>query len=381
MKSFAGASAALVALAAVTALPRVASSQPRLAAIPQTTLLAGSPLHVVLDGEDPAGGRLSYSVVTSGDLVTATLLSAKRSLRIEVEDFGDMVFQLFDDRAPRATNHVVELGDGGFYDGVSFHRVIDGFVIQGGDPTGTGAGGSPLGTFDDQFHVDLQHNRTGILSMAKGLDDTNDSQFFIAEGPQRHLDFNHTIFGILVEGEDVRERISGVPVDGSSRPLSPVIMKSVRSFVDEENAVLMLKAPEGATGASDVTVTVRNERGQEAHRTFRVDVTPDTIDSPPFLADIPEIATKVDAPVSYQLRAIDVEGNPAHFLDQSTLAANGLPVPLEADRDLHYRVDFDTGLLTVTPVNGLTGRHFLTVATAVTTDAVDYQIVSVVIEP
>jgi cyclophilin family peptidyl-prolyl cis-trans isomerase len=82
-------------------------------------------------------------------------------------------------------------------------------VIQGGDPTGTGSGGSPLGDFDDQFHVDLQHNRTGILSMAKSFDDTNDSQFFITEGAQRHLDFNHSIFGILVEGESVRQSISG----------------------------------------------------------------------------------------------------------------------------------------------------------------------------
>jgi len=370
---------AFAALAALTGMPRGASSQPTLATIPETTLLAGSPLHVSLDGTDPGGGALSYSVVTSGDLVTATLLTGNRSLRIEVENFGKMVFQLFDGRAPRATNHVVELGDGGFYDGVIFHRIIDGFVIQGGDPTGTGTGGSPLGNFDDQFHVDLQHNRTGILSMAKSFDDTNDSQFFIAEGPQRHLDFQHTIFGVLVEGEDVRERISGVAVDANSRPLTPVVMTSVRSFVDVENAVVLLKAPEGATGAADVTVTVRNERGQEAHQTFRVNVTPDTVDSPPFLADIPEITTSVDTPVTYQLQAIDVEGNPAHFLDERTLAGNGLAVPLQADPNLQYSVDFDTGLLTVTPVNGLTGLHYLTVATAVTVDNVDYQVVSVFI--
>jgi cyclophilin family peptidyl-prolyl cis-trans isomerase len=341
--------------------------------------MGGSPLHIPLDGQDPAGRPLHYSVVTSGDLVKATVLTGNRSLRIEVQDFGDMVFQLFDGRAPRATNHIVALADSGFYDGVTFHRIIDGFVIQGGDPTGTGTGGSALGNFDDQFHVTLQHNRTGVLSMAKSSDDTNDSQFFVTEGAQRHLDFNHTIFGILVEGEDVRDRISGVAVDSSSRPLAPVVMQTVRSFIDEENAVVMLEAPEGATGAADVTVTVRNERGQESHQTFRVDVTPDTINSPPFLADIPEITTAVNTPVTYQLQAIDAEGDPAHFLDQSTLAGNGLAVPLQADSDLHYSVDFDTGLLTITPVNGITGRHYLTVATAITVENVDYQIVSVLI--
>jgi cyclophilin family peptidyl-prolyl cis-trans isomerase len=379
MRSFARTIVVLATAATISGAARNVSSQPALPPIPETALLAGSPLHIVLDGSDPSGGPLHYSVVTSGDPVKATVLSGNRSLRVEVEGFGDMVFQLFDGRAPRATNHVVELADSGFYDGVTFHRVIAGFVIQGGDPTGTGSGGSALGSFDDQFHVQLQHNRTGILSMAKAFDDTNDSQFFIAEGPQRHLDFNHTIFGILVEGEDVRNRISGVAVDANSRPLSPVVMSKVRSFVDEENAVVMLEAPEGATGAADVTVTVRNDRGQEAHQTFRVDVTPDTIDSPPFLADIPEITTALNTPVTYQLEAIDVEGNPAHFLDERTLAANGLAVPVQADPDLHYSVDFDTGVLTITPVNNLAGRHSLTVATAVATTDVDYQVVSVVI--
>jgi hypothetical protein len=259
--------------------------------------------------------------------------------------------------------------------------VIDTFVIQGGDPTGTGRGDSPLGSFDDQYHVDLQHNRTGLISMAKTIDDSNDSQFFITEGAQRHLDFNHTIFGVLVEGEEVRERISGVAVGANDRPSTDVVMETVRSFLDEENAVLLLKAPEGATGAVDVTVVVRNQREQEARQTFRVNVTPDVIDSPPFLADIPELVTRPDTPLTYQLEAVDVEGNPARFLDQSTLAREGLPVPVPAPRGLGYTVDFITGLLTITPTNGLTGRHFITVATAVAVTAVDYQVVPVVIEP
>lgn len=366
-------------IVALLGLASMARSQPTLAPIGEQQLLSGSPLHLSLDGEDPSG-KLTYEITVSDELVTATLLEGNRSLRIQVTGFGDMVFQLFDGRVRRATDHIVELADSGFYDGVIFHRVINDFVIQGGDPTGTGTGGSPLGRFDDQFHVDLQHNRTGLISMAKTSDDTNDSQFFIIEGAQRHLDFNHTLFGILVEGESVREAISQVPVDGDDRPLTSVVMDSVQSFLDEENAVVMLKAPEGATGAVDVTVVARNELGQEARQTFRVDVTPDTVNSAPFLADIPELQTAVDTPITYQLVALDAEGDPSHFLDQSTLAGNGLPVPVRADPNLQYSVDFDSGLLTITPKNGISGRYFVTVATAVSIYDVDYQVVPVLIQ-
>jgi cyclophilin family peptidyl-prolyl cis-trans isomerase len=361
-------------------LPAAAGAQPKLSEIGEVQLLSGSPLVLTLDAE--GDGPLTFTAESSDPLVTATVLADNRSLRMKVKDFGEMVFELFDSMARRATDRIVQLADGGFYDGVTFHRIIDNFVIQGGDPTGTGTGGSPLGNFDDQFHVDLQHNRTGILSMAKSFDDTNDSQFFVTEGPQRHLDFNHSIFGILVEGESVRQAISNVPVGASDRPATPVVIESARSFVDEENAVVLLKAAERTTGAANVTIVVRNASGQEARQTFQVTVVPDTIDSAPFLADIPELKTKVDTPQSYQLQAIDVEdASSARFLDQTSLSSNGLSVPVPAPANLRYNVDFNTGLLTLTPTNGLTGRQLFTVATGVSVNAVDYQVVAVTIEP
>ena len=355
--------------------------QPLLEEIPETDILSGSPLHIPLRGQDAAGQAITYTATTSDELVSATALQGNRSLRIRVANFGLMVFELFDGRARRATDRIVQLANGGFYNGVIFHRVIDNFVIQGGDPTGTGTGGSELPNFADQFHVDLQHNRTGLLSMAKAADDSNNSQFFVTEGRQRHLDFQQSIFGILVRGEDVRDAISNVAVGGDERPVDDVVIEAAESFVDEQNGVLMLKAPEGATGAVDVTVTARNPGGQEASRTFRVNVTPDTINSAPFLADIPEIRTKVDTAVTYQLEAIDVEGDPASFLDQNTMSGNGVAVPVIAHQNLVHNVAFDTGLLTINPTNGLTGAHPISVATAVTPAAVDYQIVTVVIEP
>jgi cyclophilin family peptidyl-prolyl cis-trans isomerase len=370
----------LVSALAFFVLPAAALAQPTLPTIGDVTILGGSPLMLVLNTEGEA--PLTYTVESSDPIVSATLLRDNRSLRIQVAGLGEMIFELFDFAARRATDHIVQLADSGFYDGVTFHRVIDDFVIQGGDPTGTGSGGSPLGAFDDQFHVDLQHNRRGVLSMAKSFDDTNDSQFFITEEAARNLDFNHTIFGILVEGESVREAVSEVPVNSDGRPLTPVAIETARSFVDEQNAVVMLKGPHGATGAADVTIVVENRNGQQARQTFRVNVAADTVDSPPFLADIPEIRTRVDTPVSYQLQAIDVEdATSARFLDQSSLAQNGLPVPVAAPVNLRYSVDFVTGLLTITPTNGLTGRHSITVATGAGPQAVDYQVVPVVIEP
>ena len=128
-----------------------------------------------------------------------------------------MTFELFEDRAPRTTARIIQLAQSGFYDDVIFHRVINDFVIQGGDPDGTGTGGS--GTdFDDEFTPLLQHTSTGLLSMAKSSDDTNDSQFFVTEGPQRRLDFNHSVFGRLTTGEALRDAISNVPTGAGDKP-------------------------------------------------------------------------------------------------------------------------------------------------------------------
>jgi cyclophilin family peptidyl-prolyl cis-trans isomerase len=367
--------------AASFAATTTSASPPSLAPIADVQLLGGSPLHIALNGSDSEGQTLTFSAESANDVVTTFIPEGNRSLRMNVAGYGEMVFELFEGRVPRATRQIIALAESGFYNGVSFHRVINDFVIQGGDPTGTGSGSSNFANFDDQFHVDLQHNRTGLISMAKAGDDTNNSQFFITEGETRHLDFNHSIFGLLVEGEGIRNQISNVIVDSSDRPLTPVIMETVSVFADTQNAVLMLKAPEGTTGTSTVTVTVTNASGDQTQQTFRVDVLPDQVNSPPFLADIPQIRTKMDTPITVQLKAIDAEGDPAFYLDEQALDTNGLAVPVRAPANLIYLVEFETGALTVTPRNGLLGEWFFTVATAATPDAVDYQVVSVRVEP
>jgi len=115
---------------------------------------------------------------------------------------GDIVIELFADKAPKTVNNFVFLAREGFYDGVTFHRVIKGFMAQGGDPTGSGRGG-PGYRFEDEFHPQLRHDGPGILSMANAGPGTNGSQFFITHAATPHLDNRHTVFGKVVDGMDV----------------------------------------------------------------------------------------------------------------------------------------------------------------------------------
>jgi cyclophilin family peptidyl-prolyl cis-trans isomerase len=115
---------------------------------------------------------------------------------------GDIVVELYVDRAPLTVENFVNLARAGFYDGTTFHRVIKGFMAQGGDPTGTGTGG-PGYQFGDEFHPSLRHDGPGVLSMANAGAGTNGSQFFITHSATPHLDDKHSVFGRVTEGMDV----------------------------------------------------------------------------------------------------------------------------------------------------------------------------------
>lgn len=354
------------------------TASPVLAPLSDVTLLSGSPLHIPLNASDADGQTLTFSASSSSSDVSTYIPEGNRSIEIDVQNFGVMTFELFEDKAPRATEQIIELAESGFYDGSTFHRVIDNFVLQGGDPHGDppGTGGSSLGEFDDQFHPDLQHNRTGVLSMAKSLDDTNDSQFFITEGAQRHLDSQHTVFGLLTNGESVREAISGVSVT-SSAPDTPVVISSFSVFSDVENGVLMLSAPEGVTGAATIVVTVSDPDGNQSQQSFDVTIQSDSVNNQPFLADIPSVRTLMDTPTELQLNRIDLEGHAATFLDEELLEINNLFVPEYAHANLSYFVDSSTGTTTISPGNGLTGTHGITTAVGEFPSAIDYQVVPI----
>jgi peptidyl-prolyl cis-trans isomerase A (cyclophilin A) len=165
---------------------------------------------------------------------------------------GDIEVELYDERAPRTVENFVNLavhdpaadddpapdtttwedpesgeirGDG-LYDGAEFHRVIADFMIQGGDPTGTGRGG-PGYEFDDEFHDDLRHDGPGKLSMANSGPNTNGSQFFITLDAQPHLDDKHAVFGEVTDGMDVVEEIGSLPTDRQDAPQKEAVIERV----------------------------------------------------------------------------------------------------------------------------------------------------------
>ena len=139
---------------------------------------------------------------------------------------GVFVAEMFEDKAPLTTKNFIELVEKGFYDGIIFHRVIDGFMIQGGDPTGTGMGG-PGYKIKDEFGEGLKHDDEGILSMANAGPNTGGSQFFITLAPTPWLNGHHAIFGKVVEGMDVVRLIGVVPTDIRDRPREAVTIEKV----------------------------------------------------------------------------------------------------------------------------------------------------------
>jgi cyclophilin family peptidyl-prolyl cis-trans isomerase len=166
---------------------------------------------------------------------------------------GDITVELFKKRAPRTVENFLNLATGAddyeaaevapdsgawedpetgekridpLYEGVEFHRIIEDFMIQGGDPTGTGRGG-PGYQFDDEFHDELTHDGAGILSMANSGPDTNGSQFFITLGAQPHLDGKHAVFGQVIEGMDVVEELGSLPTDRNDAPEADAEIESI----------------------------------------------------------------------------------------------------------------------------------------------------------
>ena len=139
---------------------------------------------------------------------------------------GNFEVELFTEKAPITTNNFIELADKGFYNGLIFHRVIDGFMIQGGDPNGDGTGG-PGYEIEDEFHPDLKHDSAGILSMANAGPNTGGSQFFITLAPTPWLDGKHAVFGKVVTGMDVVEEIGKVPTGAMDKPVEDVIIKKI----------------------------------------------------------------------------------------------------------------------------------------------------------
>ena len=168
-------------------------------------------------------GTCLYSALSSAE--------PKRPKATIETSMGKIVIELFEDEVPLTVANFIKLAKDGFYTGLLFHRVIPGFMIQTGDPTGTGTGG-PGYAFADEFSPNLRHDVPGIVSMANRGPNTNGSQFFITLAATHWLDGKHTVFGRVLEGQIVVEQIAAVERDAQDRPLTPVTMQRVT--IEEE---------------------------------------------------------------------------------------------------------------------------------------------------
>lgn len=331
------------------------------AAYTAITLPVGKTFQLPIDGSDTDAGALSYSVSVNNSNVTATLSPAtNRSIEIDIDLNNDTVvdgtltLQLFDDLFgdPRlTTDRIVELINSNFYDNLTFHRVIQNFVIQGGDPLGNGQGGSNV-DFADEYVAQLTFTGFGQLAMANSGDDSNDSQFFItdvdlgianAPRPPQSLNYNHTIFGQLVEGFSiVAQIIASDGADANESPDTPVRMLDVRVISDQENAVVRLAPVGAASTTSTVTVRATNTTTNLfTERTFTVNVVADTengttggvaVDDRAFL-NVPESAfpnipsnltTNEDTPVKVSAMDLETTGNlTVHIVNTLPATATG----------------------------------------------------------
>lgn len=253
---------------------------PTLAAIQDIIVPAGSTLMVALSGSDADNNALSFTASSSnGSLFAPTVMpSTNRSLRINVQGYGEMDLQLFENLTPNTAARIIQFAQQGFYNHgttagqpMIFHRIIKDFMIQGGDPTGTGSGSSGVTPIGLELNADLNFNSSGVLGMARTSDpNSNDSQFFITTGPAAWLNQQYTVFGFLTKGTSVLQTLNNVQTGANDRPTTNVVVSSAQVYTDTSNGVLMLKTQAGASGYSDITVTVSDGTGGTAQRTFRV---------------------------------------------------------------------------------------------------------------
>ena len=168
---------------------------------------------------------LTITTIITGCSKEAQMANKNRHAIIETS-MGTIDVELYEDKAPLTTANFIKLAESGFYNNLTFHRVIPNFMVQTGDPKGDGTGG-PGYTIKDEFGVGLKFNQSGIMAMANAGPNTGGSQFFITTVPTPWLDGKHAIFGQVVKGQDVVVNISMVNRNSQDKPLTPIIIKSI----------------------------------------------------------------------------------------------------------------------------------------------------------
>jgi cyclophilin family peptidyl-prolyl cis-trans isomerase len=348
---------------------------------------AGLGYQLPLEGGN--GGPQTYSVTSSNPNVIVTpaqgqfwtvAVSHESSGPGDPSFVGSLTFQLFEDLTPNTVQKITELIESGFYTSPTqpgatggtqlphknFHRIVDDFVAQGGSLTGNGQGNltAPGFPFADEFNQQLVFNGTYQLAMANAGDDTNDSQFFVTYSSTRNLDFNHTIFGQLVSGQETLALMEQVarttPSSGGERsqPINPVLITSSTLSDTNPDGVLHINTTGASIGeTSVVAVTATDSGGGTVTRTFRVNVTANVdsagrpFNEPAFLNPTPNYVVATNQPAVFQLTATNPEPEDTLTYVVAGGVANGAFTQVS---NATASVD-STGVVTVTPNTGFTG--------------------------
>lgn len=377
--SFGGSTTTALAYNATTATVQTAL---RLLSGLSGVVVSGSPL-------TSTSGMIFTFPATSGNVDTITINAisitpvtsytmAETAKGIVPGTTGDMWLMLYKEWAPMTVQTITGFLDAGFYDNLIFHRVLKGFMAQGGDPLGTGTGG-PGFQFKDEFNQNLIFSNRGQLAMANSGDDTNGSQFFITDVATRWLDFNHTIWGQLVRGFDILDGIVDTQVtdstNGTPTPAGSMKILSAAIVPDSTDTAITLSARNA--GTSTITVTASDGHGGTSVKTFTVTATADSVNDPAFLQNLTDLSTPVDQPITIPLSATDLE--------RDSLAFNAVVRTSEGDPVAHATVIQNGSSLTVVPDKGYTGVITLVVGVNRTinrpseTDAYDTETITIAV--
>ena len=296
--------------------------------------------------------QLKAEVVTGGRTLVLTVSGTDN---LNVAFTGTLTLRLFEDVAPLATKTIIDLVNSGFYNNKLFHRIIDGFIIQGGSPLGDGIGGSTLPDVSDEFNKDYTFASSGLLAMANAGDDNNNSQFFITDIDQsitsrpNHLNFNHSIVGILTGGFDTFQKIITTPVSGST-PTHSVTITGASIITDTSNAVIKLSPQAGFSGTANITISAKDNDNMPVLDTLTLTGVTDPNNDNPFLGPISNVSTSTNAPVTINLTSTDLQNDAVTYGLTATTNASNVTINLNTA----------TGVATVTPAAGFTGVVNLT---------------------
>ncbi|XP_054258286.1 RING-type E3 ubiquitin-protein ligase PPIL2-like [Macrosteles quadrilineatus] len=254
------------------------------------------------------------AAIIEEDLVRYERVKKKGYVRL-VTNFGPLNLELYCDMVPKACENFIKLCDRGYYDNTKFHRSIRNFMIQGGDPTGTGEGGESIWgkPFEDFFKPNLTHAGRGVLSMANSGPNTNKSQFFLTYRSCRHLDNKHTVFGRVVGGLDTLSNMERVEVDNKDRPIEDIIIEKAQVFVDpyveadeqlaaERSEELKKRAEEAAAEQTSKPRVVPNQPLKAFHGGVGKYIRPETLNSKEKILSPSEPPAKKKKEVGYQFK-------------------------------------------------------------------------------